>query len=341
MDLAIPVVLLFFVHMICERIGMRSILSFSSTGAAEDDATPAAEAREDGICGQRARHTDSTMRCETEVWLCTAVSVTVGPSRSSSGAEESTAELRGCYVLDGTVAVDTCSRVTQGIFRLQRQPCDDRVSDLLGPGISTQVPGLDAIHTCSLNRPHDDLACFVLAQPVEHLTRGPKGSDRVGKAHARDVECRPVDRLEHGGHGPGRVDVAGWRDADRAGKSGSEIGEDVGVQICGQDGVERFRLKGHAHRHSVNKHVIHCLEDQYTSNKALRARPHHIGELLGDLLDGFVPQYHTVSHGVRLGHISQHLSGSRLRNLERVAGNPLDPDTREDGHLYLVSHCAH
>jgi hypothetical protein len=61
---------------------------------------------------------------------------------------------------------------------------------------------------------------------------------------------------------------------------------------------------------------------------------HDIREILGDLIDDLIPEHHSVPHGVGLGHIGEQLSGTSLRELERIGGDSLDTDAREDGDLF-------
>jgi len=72
-----------------------------------------------------------------------------------------------------------------------------------------------------------------------------------------------------------------------------------------------------------------------TANHAT-SRPqdtHNIRKFSGDFVDDLVPQNHTIPHGIGLGHVCEQFPGTSLRELERISGDPLDTDTREDGDL--------
>ena len=65
-----------------------------------------------------------------------------------------------------------------------------------------------------------------------------------------------MDRLEHGGEAPLRVDICGRRHAQAAGQRTGQIGQYVGVQIGGDDGVQALRLQRHAHGHRIDQHLV-------------------------------------------------------------------------------------
>jgi hypothetical protein len=67
-----------------------------------------------------------------------------------------------------------------------------------------------------------------------------------------------------------------------------------------------------------------------------------IRELVGDAGDDLIPQHHRMLQGVRFGRAREHLPRPRLRQAERVAGNPLDALSREDAGLlgHLVRRAA-
>ena len=58
-----------------------------------------------------------------------------------------------------------------------------------------------------------------------------------------------------------------------------------------------------------------------------------VRELLGNVGHHLVPQHHGVLQRIRLGGARQHLARTRLRQLERVARDPLDAMAGEDASL--------
>jgi len=60
---------------------------------------------------------------------------------------------------------------------------------------------------------------------------------------------------------------------------------------------------------------------------------HNIREVSRNFVNDLVPKDHAVSHGVGLGHVREKFPGTSLRELERISGDPLDTDSREDGYL--------
>ena len=104
---------------------------------------------------------------------------------------------------------------------------------------------------------------------------------------------------------------------DRAGERRREIGQNVGVQVGGDDGVEARRLQHHAGRHRVDQHLV--------------AR--YVGIFGGDLTSHLVPEHHAEALGVGLRHHRQKLARPRARHVERKMHDPFDARTREDGNL--------
>jgi len=79
-------------------------------------------------------------------------------------------------------------------------------------------------------------------------------------------------------------------------------------QVCGDNSVQRFRLKYHATCHSIHKHLV-ALD---------------IWEVFGDLCCDLIPQHHPVPLRVALGDHSQELPWSLLRDLKGEADQSFD-----------------
>ena len=77
-------------------------------------------------------------------------------------------------------------------------------------------------------------AGFDLAEMFEHHRARPDLADRIGDALPGDIRRRAVHRLEHRRKFALGIDIAGRRDADRAGTGRAEIGENVAEQVRGR-----------------------------------------------------------------------------------------------------------
>ena len=107
----------------------------------------------------------------------------------------------------------------------------------LPPRSGVMMPGgADLLH-----RAHQQLGGGLLAEMLQHHRAGPEAGDRIGDALAGDVERGAVDRLEHRRAAPLGIDVAGGRDAERAGQRRRQIGQDIGVQVGRHHGVDGLR----------------------------------------------------------------------------------------------------
>ncbi len=104
---------------------------------------------------------------------------------------------------------------------------------------------------------------------------------------------------------------------ERAGQRRREVGQDVGVQVGGDDRVQRLGLEGHPHGHGVDQHLV----------------PGDVRELLRHLGRDLVPHHHAVALGVGLGDHGQQLARPRLGEREGVAHDPGDTGAGEDHHL--------
>ena len=125
----------------------------------------------------------------------------------------------------------------------------------------------------------------------------------AGKSLATDVEGCAVNGFEHRRETALRIEVGGRRDAQAAGEGGGEVGEDVGVKICGHDGVQACGLGDHARGHGVDEHFV----------------PGDGGKILCHFGCDLVPQDHAVALRVGLGDNREQLSRPRLCKFESEA----------------------
>ncbi len=152
---------------------------------------------------------------------------------------------------------------------------------------------------------------------IEHLRRGPEAGDGIGDALAGDVERRAMDRFEHRREAPLRIDVGRRRDAEAAGQRTGKVGQDVGVEVGGDDGVEALRLQRHPHRHRIDQHLV----------------PGDVGKLFRHLLGDLVPHHHAMALGIGFRHHREQLARARLRQRERIVHDAANTDPGEDRHL--------
>ena len=150
---------------------------------------------------------------------------------------------------------------------------------------------------------HQHCGRLVLAQMFQHHHARPEGADRVGEALAHDVEGRAVDRFEHRWVAAFGIDIAGGRDAETAGQGGGEIGKDIGVQIGGNQGVERSRAVDHARGGGIDQFLV----------------PGDVGKFAAHFQRDLVPHHHRVTLCIRFGDHRQMLARPRLRQLEGEA----------------------
>ncbi len=112
-----------------------------------------------------------------------------------------------------------------------------------------------------------------------------------------------MDRLEHGREAALRIQIGGGGDAQAPGQRGGQIGEDVRVQVGGDDGVQGRRLEHHPGGHRVDQLAVGL----------------HVGVVAGDLEEHLVPEHHPVPLRVRLGDQRELLPGPLARQLEGEA----------------------
>ena len=126
-----------------------------------------------------------------------------------------------------------------------------------------------------------------------------------------------MDRFEHGGVGSRRVKITRRRYADTPRQSRSKIGENVGVEIGGNNGIHGFGVQDHTHGNGVHQHLFGL----------------DVWVLLGYLVEDLVPEHHSVTHGVRLGAENEVLPWPGTRGLKRKAHDAFCPYTGIDGEL--------
>jgi hypothetical protein len=93
----------------------------------------------------------------------------------------------------------------------------------------------------------------VLVEMVEHHHGALDEGRGVGDALACDVRGRAVDRLEDGVLG---ADVGPGDDAEAADQAGAEVGQDVAVEVLGDDDVEPVRVAHHVHGGGVDDDLL-------------------------------------------------------------------------------------
>ena len=99
-------------------------------------------------------------------------------------------------------------------------------------------------------------------------------------------------RLEHRRIAALRIDVAGWGDPQAAGECRGEVAQDVGMQVGGDNGVERCRAVDHPRRRGVDQFLV----------------PFHVRKFLGDLVRDLIPHDHRVALRVALRDDGQELA---------------------------------
>ena len=126
-----------------------------------------------------------------------------------------------------------------------------------------------------------------------------------------------MDRLEHGRETALGIQIGGGCDAQAAGERGREVGEDVRVQVGGDEGVQRAGLEHHPGRHRVDQLAVGL----------------HLGVVARDLEEDLVPEHHPVPLRVGLGDQREVLLGSLARQLEGEAVDSRHARAGEHGGL--------
>ena len=186
---------------------------------------------------------------------------------------------------------------------------------LLRPTLTSQISRLNTLRRHILYTLHQQIRRFPLPKPPQHLHRSPERADRVRDTFPNEIKSAAVDRLEHAWVLACGVKVGGGCDADAAGQGSGEVGEDVGVEICGDDGVEGSRLKDHAGSHGVDEHPVHG----------------HVWEISGDGKGDFVPENEAVALGIAFRDDGEKFPGTFLGFGEGEAHDALDAVAGEDG----------
>ncbi len=158
-----------------------------------------------------------------------------------------------------------------------------------------------------LNGLHQPPRHLRLTQVLQHQHRRPESSHRVGDAFAHNVERRSMNGFEHRGISAFGIDVCCWPDAQASCQRGGQVAQNIGVQIRGDNGVQRPRLIDHARRHRIHHLFV----------------PLYVWEILRHFCRDLVPHHHAVPLRVAFRHYRQQFPRPRLGQLERVTLNPL------------------
>ena len=116
-----------------------------------------------------------------------------------------------------------------------RQGGDDGVGHLVGVRRAADVAGANSTAGGGFDGGLDAAGLGVQAEVIEHQCGAGDRADRVGDAFTGDVGRGSVDGLEHAGEAAFRVQVGAGRDAEAACQRGAQVGEDVGVEVGGDD----------------------------------------------------------------------------------------------------------
>src|SRR6478735_4863104 len=209
----------------------------------------------------------------------------------------------------GVVRFGASQRWTEALDGRQGagQGLDDGIGDVRGGGVAADVAGQVAGAGCLFDGGLDAAGFLVEAKVVQHQGCAGDRADRVADALARDVRGRAVHRLEHGREAALRVQVCAGRQAEAAGQGRAEVGEDVGVQVGGDDHGEVFRVQDELGAHRVDQDALGG----------------DIGVVQGNPLEGFVPEDHAVLLGVGLGDGGDLLHRAGPGEIEREAHDAL------------------
>ena len=147
---------------------------------------------------------------------------------------------------------------------------------------------------------------------LQHHRAGPDHADRIGDAHPGDIRRRAVHRFEHRRKIAGRIDVAGRRDADRAGAGGTQIRQNIAEQVGADHDVELVGIQHEMCGENIDVELV----------------PAHVRIGLGHLLHALVPIRHGDRDAVGLGRRGEMLLRPRLREVEGIFQDAIDADAR-------------
>ena len=148
----------------------------------------------------------------------------------------------------------------------------------------------------------------------------PESAHRVGQPLTHDVKSGPMNGLKHAGVAALWVNVGCWRNAQAACQCGSQVAQNIRMQVGGDHRVQRGRAHHHASGAGIDQFFV----------------PGHVRELMADLPRDLVPHHHGMALRVGLGHHCQQFAGARLRQLEGVAHDALN--TGPGHHRQIGSH---
>ena len=148
---------------------------------------------------------------------------------------------------------------------------DHRRGDIFCRGRTTNIRRHNPGSTDILNRLHQHLAGGILAEMVEHLDSGQKLA--IGLAIPLPVISKAEPWIGSNIEEPSfRINIGCWRNARAAGQRPGKIRQNIGVQICRHNGIQRFRMMCHPHCHGIDEDLV----------------PGDIGEFFGNLSGDFI-----------------------------------------------------
>ena len=176
---------------------------------------------------------------------------------------------------------------------------DHRVRDFASRGLAAQIRAMIGFvrHDC-LDARQEAARGLLLTKVIEQQSTGPEGPDRVGNSLACDIKSRTMDGLEHRRVFSLWVEVCRRCDAERTGQRRSKIGENIRVQVCRHDSVERVGFEGHACRHCIDQHLV----------------PTDIREVLRNLGGDFIPHDHPMALSIGFVTTVKSLRGRERAN---------------------------
>src|SRR5947209_112061 len=120
----------------------------------------------------------------------------------------------------------------------------DGLAARLGIGIAAEIAGAQRpLREYARDGIDNRVGRLAFAEVIEHHRARPDLSDRIGNPLTGNIGRRAVHRLEQRGKLAFRVDVAGRRNADRAGAGGTKVRENVAEEVRGNDDVEPIRMQ--------------------------------------------------------------------------------------------------
>ena len=215
--------------------------------------------------------------------------------------------------------VDAGAAVVDGIevAGLLAEPLDHGVGEVLRRELAVaevravDVGRVEARFERGEPRVLDQLRDARLADVDEHHHRAAQQTRRVRHAAPGDVRGRAVNRFEHREVAP---DVRRPGEPDRARRLGGDVGEDVAVEVRGDDHVERLGACRHERRADVDDPVVGL----------------DLGVLGGDLVEDAVEEAVGELHDVVLRHARHAAAAVGAGVLEGVADDGFGAGPRDE-----------